>query len=539
MCRGRTTRVVMWCAALVLTLVPTVSTSTPAGAAPNEVLRVSGTDRFATAAAVSAATSAVNPPYAFLATGMAFPDALAAGAVAGATRSPVLLTRQDVLPEVTRRELERLRPNRVIVLGGEAAVSNSVASSAGIFSKEPLQRIAGSDRFATAAAIAKAVYPTSGVPVAYVATGEGFADALAGGPSAAVRRGPLLLVTSGSIPEATSSELRRLGPRAITVLGGSAAVSDAVVEQLRGFTNGVVTRLSGADRYSTAVAVSASSFDARVPVVLVATGRSFPDALGGAPVGGSQGGPLLLVAGTSVPDTVWTELDRLQPQRILVLGGVDVISQAVEDQLRQGCARGPCDFGPSYTFVHVDAEGRPARWNPCKEIHYRVNATRVPEGGLNDLKTALIQLNQRTGLRFIDDGPTTMHPGELKTGDPNKPPSPQLLIGWTKPGDPGHPTGSEDGEATIHWGESPKPGPVVYAATIAIDATRPLNPGFARGDSQGLLLLHELGHAVGLDHVQDKDQVMQPQLTASGPTSYGPGDQQGLTKLGVDAGCQA
>jgi putative cell wall-binding protein len=92
-------------------------------------------------------------------------------------------------------------------------------------------RIAGPDRFATAAAVSRAVF-APGVPVVYVATGRAFADALTGGPAAALKGGSILLVGDG-VPPVVDEELRRLKPQRIVVLGGANAVSDELADGLR------------------------------------------------------------------------------------------------------------------------------------------------------------------------------------------------------------------------------------------------------------------------------------------------------------------
>ncbi|HZM73936.1 MAG TPA: cell wall-binding repeat-containing protein, partial [Candidatus Polarisedimenticolia bacterium] len=81
--------------------------------------------------------------------------------------------------------------------------------------------------YATAVAISAASYGP-GVPVAYITSGLGFADALAGAPVAGRDGGPLLLVPNTSIPASVAAELTRLAPARIVVLGGTASVSAAV-----------------------------------------------------------------------------------------------------------------------------------------------------------------------------------------------------------------------------------------------------------------------------------------------------------------------
>jgi putative cell wall-binding protein len=93
---------------------------TPLGAA---IERVGGANRYETAALLSRLTAPDGADTVYVTTGQGGADALAAASVAGGTGSPVLLTRRDDVPGVTRDELVRLRPRRVIVVGGAAAVS--------------------------------------------------------------------------------------------------------------------------------------------------------------------------------------------------------------------------------------------------------------------------------------------------------------------------------------------------------------------------------------------------------------------------------
>jgi len=97
--------------------------------------------------------------------------------------------------------------------------------------------------------------------------------------------------------------------------------------------SGSVTRLWGADRYATSAAISEASFAPGVPVVYVAVGTGFADALSVAPVGGVVGGPVLLTKTSSLPGAIASELDRLDPERIVVVGGPAAVSEAVVDAL--------------------------------------------------------------------------------------------------------------------------------------------------------------------------------------------------------------
>ncbi len=181
------------------------------------------------------------------------------------------------------------------------------------------QRLGGSGRYATAAAVSRDVF-APGVPVAYVAGGSALADALAAGPAAAAGNGPVLLTRASSLPSRTRAELQRLRPGRIYVVGSRDAVSDAVFNALRGYTSGRVERLAASTRYTTAVALSAGTFDRGVPAAFIAHPDSLATALSAASGGAVRGGPLLYVRHGRLPGAVARELDRLRPGRIYVVG---------------------------------------------------------------------------------------------------------------------------------------------------------------------------------------------------------------------------
>jgi putative cell wall-binding protein len=295
--------------------------------------RLAGADRYATAAAISAASYSPGVAVAYVATGSNFPDALAAGAAAAARGGPVLLVTSTSLPSATVAELNRLRPQTIKVVGGSSVVSDGVLNALrGYATSGVAERVAGANRFATAAQISLNTFGP-GVPVAYIATGKNFPDALAGVAAAGATGGPILLTQPTELPAETVGELNRLRPGRIVVLGAAGVVSDAVVGALQGHTAGGVTRQAGSDRYATAVAVSGATFG-DAATVFVATGATFPDALGGGPVAGALPGPLLLVPAGGVPSSVAAELRRLDPDRVVILGGTGAVSAGVASQIQ-------------------------------------------------------------------------------------------------------------------------------------------------------------------------------------------------------------
>ena len=93
-------------------------------------------------------------------------------------------------------------------------------------------------------------------------------------------------------------------------------------------------RLSGADRFSTAVEISQRAFPAGATTVFVASGRTFPDALAAGPAAGTVGGALLLTEPGSLPTAVRDEIARLNPDTIYLVGGTGAVSTAVENALK-------------------------------------------------------------------------------------------------------------------------------------------------------------------------------------------------------------
>ena len=242
-----------------------------------------------------------------------------------------------------------------------------------------VSRVAGGDRYATAAAISKATFG-AGVPVAYVATGASFPDALAAAPAAARYGGPVLLTAPNSIPSATAGELVRLKPQRIVVVGSSRVVSDAVLRALDAYTAGSVTRVGGSDRFATAAAISRGAFAAGVPVAYVATGTTFADAESGGAAAGRQRGPVLLVTPTSIPSATATELGRLKPQRIVVLGSTAAVSSSVASALDRYTSGSVTRLAGSNRYATSVAVSRSAYATTVPDTVYVATGVEFPDG---------------------------------------------------------------------------------------------------------------------------------------------------------------
>ncbi len=318
----------------VTAIAPVVATT--AQGAPGDkvagVERIDGADRYEAAANVSAASFNAGVPVAFVASGAVFTDALSGAPVATKLGGPMLLVRDDEIPSAVATELRRLAPRKIVVLGGPASVSSSVESQLRAYTSGGVERWMGSDRYEASAQISQESF-NPGVSTAYVASGIVFPDALSGGPVAGMSGSPMLLTDDNTLPSVIAEELDRLNPKRIVVLGGPNSVSDEVLTKLSTYTEGFVERYYGGDRYDASADISARSFAPGVSVAYVAYGQVFSDALAGAPVAGIRKGPMLLVDDTRIPGEIAAELSRLQPRKIVVLGGTRSVSTDVEDQL--------------------------------------------------------------------------------------------------------------------------------------------------------------------------------------------------------------
>ena len=284
--------------------------------------RIAGNDRYDTAVRFSAKTEQPSRPVTYVATGAAFPDALSSGPAAGLEGSPVILVQQNAIPPSAAAELGRLNPGHIVVMGGTGAISDSVYNGLKQYSLggNSIHREAGVNRYHTASLVSRNTFK-NGTSVAYVATGENFADALAGGAAGAHNGGPLLLVTRDSIPVDTATELGRLKPGRIVLLGGTGSVSSSVEAQLGRY--GPVKRIAGATRYATASMVAQQEFGTLIGGAVVATGDAFPDAV----AAGAAGFPILLVPSNGeAPTEVRFALAALKPLSMLVLGGTSAVS---------------------------------------------------------------------------------------------------------------------------------------------------------------------------------------------------------------------
>jgi putative cell wall-binding protein len=321
--------------------------------------RTYGDDRYETAVEISKAYfpdgpangwdgNVTNSYTVVLATGENFPDALAATPLAAQMGAPLLLTPGASLPQVVIDELERLKPWRVMIIGGPDVVSKGIADTIALMGAK-IDRVAGDDRYETSVEVAQkyaqqlefdGIVWDKGV---FVARGDAFPDALAAGPAAAGMHRPVLLTPPAALPGSVNDWFVDVEIEDAVIIGGVTAVSEHAKAQVDGhlawMSSPPSERWYGPDRYATAAQIARNAYYLRAldfDMIGIATGENFPDALGGGAACGYYGSPLLLTRNTAVPPglTDFLTTHEYRIGRGDVFGGPDVVSEATRSGIR-------------------------------------------------------------------------------------------------------------------------------------------------------------------------------------------------------------
>jgi hypothetical protein len=194
----------------------------------------------------------------------------------------------------------------------------------------------------------------------------------------------------------------------------------------------------------------------------------------------------------------------------------------------------------SYTFEGTNPDGSPYRWNPCAPIHYVISTAEAPSAAAAaDLRTAIGIVSAASHLTFVFDGTINALPSSswLTTAGPGANGWPPVLIGWERAGQSDVNLSGYAAASTMWQASSIVAGGggfAMVAGTIAFNVEHTeLSQGFG-ARSWGEAYLHELGHLVGLNHVDDPTQMMNPSIPDI-PARYGAGDLAGLARLGSGA----
>lgn len=295
---------------------------------PSSFYRLSGVDRYETSVEIAYDGWGYSANEVILSTGQDFPDALAAGPLANQLDAPILLTKKDQLPNAVVDYIYDSNVSKVTIIGGTGVVSAKVEQYLKTELGVKVERIAGKDRFDTAAQISDRLVNYNGDSTAYVVNGRNFPDALSIAPIAAREGAPILLVESNSIPTTTSNKLKKY--KDTFVIGGKGAVSETLYKKLSN-----PTRISGADRYETSAKVAEYFYDPAQKghfeghSAYIATGSNFADALTGSVNASFYGEPLLLTPSTYLHPSVKSFIEEYDYMWFTILGGNSAVSDDV------------------------------------------------------------------------------------------------------------------------------------------------------------------------------------------------------------------
>lgn len=194
-------------------------------------------------------------------------------------------------------------------------------------------------------------------------------------------------------------------------------------------------------------------------------------------------------------------------------------------------------LSPSHVFTQRQPSGEPVAYDPCRPIHVVVNERAAPAGSGAILADALAEVSSATGLRFVVDGGTDEPPDFSREpfqpdryGDRWAP----VLVSWSDPAEAAELDGDVAGLGGSTWLQLDGRASVYVTGVVVLDG--PQLGEVLQGRSEGrtevqAIIQHELGHLVGLDHVDDPGELMHP-ASVPGVAEFGPGDLTGLAELG-------
>lgn len=273
-----------------------------------------------------------------VATNNGYHDAVSASAIAGLYSAPILLTDGKTLSAQTKAQLQRLKPKQVIISGGAAVVTNTVATAIKSVTGVTPTRYWGSDASGTADALAKAGKGKWGT-TAIVVSDAGYNDPLSIAPYAYAKHTPIFYAAKGkTLSAATLSTMQTLGIKSVYIVGGTLAVTTNVDNQLKAKNITVAKRLAGTTAIDTsrAVAQFAISQGMTANNMGIATTSSYTDGLVGAAFCGKNNAVLVLTNGKdlSAIDAIY-KANKAKVKNGYVFGGTAVIPDSVITHLKQ------------------------------------------------------------------------------------------------------------------------------------------------------------------------------------------------------------
>lgn len=292
--------------------------------------RVAGLNRYETAVSISD-VSYERADNAFLVNSDNFADALTASSLAMALKGPILYVDQNEMPVQTLAEMEQLGVKNVYVIGGPVRISDQLVN--GLKANYKVQRIAGSNRYKTATAVADLLRKQTQSSAVIITNASSQTDALIAAPYSAMKGIPMLFADPQALDPVTHQYLKEKGFTEAILVGNEKQMSASVVKELESL--GIVSdRVTGSDRFETAVNFAKTYMPNSKRVVLTSGGdKVLVDALASGPMAGLKEAPLLFTETEVIPSVVRDYLQTLPLDFAYVAGGSRTVANAVRDDL--------------------------------------------------------------------------------------------------------------------------------------------------------------------------------------------------------------
>ena len=286
------------------------------------VNRIAGSNRNNTAVKI-ADKFYENADIVYITNGNVYADGLSMGSLTKFDNGPLLLTDKDSIPSDLLNLLKKIKPAKIMIIGGNNVVSKEVEKSLNSYAGK-VERLSGTSRIDTSIEIAKKVKENSDTDEMFIVNGYNEADSI-NIVSVASRDGiPVLFTEKDKLPSQIKEYLNRENIDKITIIGGIGTVSNNVMRDLENL-NIEVTRVSGLDRFATGVEVNRKYYS-DIGVLFFANGYNIADALSVGPVAGRLGGQIQIVPKDNITKDIANFYNGKDIEELYILGGKNSIT---------------------------------------------------------------------------------------------------------------------------------------------------------------------------------------------------------------------
>lgn len=295
-----------------------------------KIQRLSGDNRYETSVEVSE-KNFKSADTVVLASGQNIADALVASSYADIEEAPILLTNKNSISDEVLDEIERLKADKVVIVGGQSSISSSVESR---LKKEDIKvtRISGSDRFDTSDKLFQEVSRLSKKSSqAILVNGYKNIDALSVSSLATKEELPILLNGRNALNMSVKNRLKQMNVNKVYIIGGNNSISSDVEKELKRMQISVV-RLSGTDRYETSANIAKYAYK-DFDEAIVASGENPVDALATSTLTGKKEAPILLTNRNKIPKSIKKIIEDMDIGKITIVGGENSITDNVMDDM--------------------------------------------------------------------------------------------------------------------------------------------------------------------------------------------------------------